>query len=47
MDHVTTTKKLDLARQYKELYRPSAKEVVVVDVPELQFIALDGVIRQA
>jgi hypothetical protein len=45
MDHVTTTKKLDLRRQYKEFYRPSAQEVVVVDVPEMQFITLDGVIE--
>jgi hypothetical protein len=34
--------KLDLRRQYKELYSPSAKEVAVVDVPEIQFIWLDG-----
>jgi hypothetical protein len=34
--------KLDLRKQYKELYLPSAKEVVVVDVPEFLFIALDG-----
>jgi hypothetical protein len=34
--------KLDLRKQYKELYAPSAKEVAVVDVPEFQFIWLDG-----
>lgn len=34
--------KLDLRREYKELYSPSAKKVSVVDVPELQFIWLDG-----
>jgi len=50
MDQVTATKKmaipkLDLRKQYKELYRPSAKEVAVVDVPQLQFITLDGVIE--
>ena len=36
--------KLDLRRQHKELYLPSAKEVVLVDVPEFLFIALDGVV---
>jgi hypothetical protein len=36
--------KLDLRRQYKELYMPSAKEVTTVDVPEFQFIWLDGII---
>jgi hypothetical protein len=37
--------KLDLRKQYKELYLPSAKEVVVVDVPEFLFIALDGTVE--
>ncbi len=41
----TAVPKLDLRNQYKELYRPSAREVVVVDVPELALIALDGVIE--
>lgn len=36
--------KLDLRRQYKDLYLPSAKEVVLVDVPEFLFIAVDGTI---
>ena len=36
--------KLDLRKQYKELYLPSAKEVVLVDVPELLFVALDGTV---
>ena len=36
--------KLDLRKQYKELYLPSAKEVVWVDVPELLFVALDGTV---
>lgn len=44
----TTTKpvvsKLDLRREYKEFYGPPPRKVVVVDVPELQFISLDGVI---
>ena len=37
--------KLDLRKQYKTLYNPPHKEVVVVDVPEFSFIALDGVIE--
>jgi len=42
----TTTKKkvekLDLKKQYKHLYIPSAKEVSQVDVPDLQFTMIDG-----
>ncbi len=34
--------KLDLKKQLKHLYLPSAKEVTVVDVPEMKFIAVDG-----
>jgi hypothetical protein len=37
--------KLDLRRQYRALYAPSAKKVQVVDVPDLQYIRLDGVIE--
>lgn len=37
--------KLDLRKQYKDLYRPSAREVTLVDVPELQFLALDGFVE--
>jgi hypothetical protein len=37
--------KLDLRKQYKEFYLPSAKEVVLVDVPEFLFIALDGAVE--
>jgi hypothetical protein len=36
--------KLDLRRQHRNLYTPSAKAVQVVDVPELMFTMLDGVI---
>jgi hypothetical protein len=36
--------KLDLRRQYKYLYSPSAKKVEVVDVPPLQFAMIDGTI---
>ena len=34
--------KLDLKKQYRELYLPSAKECSVVDVTELQFLMIDG-----
>jgi len=34
--------KLDLKKQYRELYLPSAKECSVVDVPGLQFLMIDG-----
>jgi hypothetical protein len=37
--------KLDLKKQLKHLYLPSAKEVVVVDVPEMQFAMIDGQIE--
>jgi hypothetical protein len=37
--------KLDLRKQYREFYLPSAKEVVLVDVPEFLFIALDGAVE--
>ncbi|MBX7254011.1 MAG: GyrI-like domain-containing protein [Candidatus Promineofilum sp.] len=35
---------LDLRRQYKHLYNPSAKRVEIVDVPPLQFAMVDGLI---
>ena len=34
--------KIDLRTQYKALYNPSAKKVVLVDVPPLQFAMIDG-----
>ncbi len=34
--------KLDLRKQYKHLYAPSAKQVELVDVPRLQFAMIDG-----
>jgi hypothetical protein len=37
--------KLDLRKQYKQLYKPSAKQVAVVDVPPLKFAMLDGAIE--
>ena len=34
--------KLDLKKKYKELYKPTARKVTVVDVPEFNFIMIDG-----
>ena len=34
--------KVDFKKTLKELYQPSAKEVVVIEVPELQFLMIDG-----
>jgi hypothetical protein len=36
--------KLDLRKQYREFYLPSAEEVALVDVPEFLFLALDGTV---
>ena len=33
---------LDLRKQWKHLYAPSAKKVELVDVPELKFVMIDG-----
>lgn len=44
-DDRTQVPKLDLRKQYKEFYHPSAKEVVLVDVPEFLFLALDGTVE--
>jgi hypothetical protein len=35
-------KKIDFKKEFKHLYRPSTKEFVVVDVPPLQFLMVDG-----
>ena len=35
-------RKVDLKKELKHLYQPSAKEVVGVDVPVLQFLMIDG-----
>jgi len=37
--------KLDLKKQFKFLYAPSAKKVEVVDVPALNFAMIDGAIE--
>lgn len=34
--------KLDLKKEWKHLYRPSAKTVTVVDVPALNYLLVDG-----
>ncbi|MGB9358385.1 MAG: GyrI-like domain-containing protein, partial [Acidimicrobiia bacterium] len=34
--------KLDLKKQYREFYNPSAKRPSIVDVPEMQFLMIDG-----
>ncbi len=39
-------KTLDLKKQYKNLYQPSAKKVEVVQVPCLQFAMIDGAIEK-
>ncbi|MDP2211790.1 MAG: GyrI-like domain-containing protein [Candidatus Aquicultor sp.] len=35
--------KLDLKKEFKYLYAPSAKEVVLVDVAEMGYLMVDGV----
>ena len=37
---------LDLRKQYKELYNPSAKKPILVEVPRLQFAMIDGAIEK-
>jgi hypothetical protein len=37
---------LDLKKQYKSLYQPSAKKVEIVQVPRLQFAKIDGAIEK-
>ncbi len=35
-------KKLDLKKELKQLYQPSAKDVAVVDVPAMNLLMIDG-----
>lgn len=35
-------KKIDYKKELKHLYRPSAKKVVAVDVPKMNFLMIDG-----
>jgi hypothetical protein len=37
---------LDLRKQYKNLYLPSAKKIEAVQVPRLQFVMIDGAIEK-
>jgi hypothetical protein len=37
---------LDLKKQYKSLYQPSARKVEIVQVPSLQFAMIDGAIEK-
>jgi len=39
---VVTAVKIDLTRELKELYKPSAKKPAIVDVPEMNFLMVDG-----
>lgn len=39
-------KMLDLKKQYKHLYAPSAKQVEAVNVPRLQFAMIDGAVEK-
>ena len=39
-------KTLDLKKQYKSLYQPSAKKIEIVQVPKLQFAMIDGAIEK-
>jgi hypothetical protein len=39
-------KTIDLKKQFKHLYQPSAKKVELVDVPRLQFVMIDGAIEK-
>jgi len=38
--------KIDLRKQYKNLYLPSAKQIEIVDVPQFKFVRIDGVVRK-
>ena len=39
-------KTLDLKKQFKHLYQPSAKKVEIIQVPSLQFAMIDGAIEK-
>lgn len=39
-------KTLDLKKQFKHLYQPSAKKIEAVQVPDLQFAMIDGAIEK-
>jgi len=33
--------KVDLKKEFKHLYNPSSKEVLIIDVPEMSFLMID------
>lgn len=35
--------KIDLKKEFKHLYNPSAKEVAIIDIPRMNFLMIDGV----
>ena len=37
---------LDLKKQFKDLYQPSARKIETVQVPNLQFVMIDGAIEK-
>lgn len=37
-----TTKKLDYKKAFPELYKPSAKEPSIIEIPEMNFFMIDG-----
>ena len=39
-------KTLDLKKQFKHLYQPSAKKAEIVQVPRLQFAMIDGAVEK-
>jgi hypothetical protein len=39
-------KTLDLKKEFKHLYQPSAKKIEVLQVPKLQFAMIDGAIEK-
>jgi len=39
---MTTTKKRDLKKELKQFYRPSAKQVVAVEIPTMNYLMIDG-----
>jgi hypothetical protein len=38
-------KKIDLKKDFKHLYSPSAKQIEIVEVPKFQFVMIDGQIE--
>jgi hypothetical protein len=46
MEWEARMKTLDLKKQFKHLYQPSAKKIEIVQVPNLQFAMIDGAIEK-